>query len=100
MTISPFEMMKRLSSLEKNLDVLAKKAEETTIDGESGAGMVKATLNADGTVKDLYISDEVFAMDDKDALIVLIKSAINNASEKKKAYVSSLISQAAQGDIN
>ena len=100
MTISPFEMMKRISSLEKNLDVLSKKAEETIITGESGAGMVKVTINADGIINDLYIADEVFAMNDKGTLTTLIKSAVNNATEKKKELVKDLISKAAQGDLH
>ncbi len=100
MTVSPLEMMKRISSLEKNISALSKKAEEMTVTGESGAGMVKVTMNAEGVVKDFYIADEVFAMNDKDTLITLIKSALNNAADKKKMLVTNLITQAAQGDIN
>ena len=100
MNMSPFEMMKRISELEKNVNTIYKSTEGMTITGESGAGMVKASINMEGIIKDLEISDEAFAMEDKNALIVLITSAINNAQEKKKGIAQDLIMKAARGEVN
>ena len=55
MNISPLEMMKRISSLEKNMGSISKYAEGLLVTGESGAGMVKASVNADGMIKELEI---------------------------------------------
>ena len=100
MTVSPFEMMKKLSALEKNFDAIAKKTGALTTTGESGAGMVKVTVDPEGAVSDIYISDEVFAMNDKNTLITLIKSAFNNAAEKKKEVVKDVLIKASQDNLN
>ena len=100
MNISPLEMMKRISSLEKNMGSISKYAEGLLVTGESGAGMVKASVNADGMIKELEISDEAYALGDKNALSVLIISAINNAQEKKKVELQSLVVKTLQDGAN
>ncbi len=97
MNISPLELMKKISELEKNAGELTKRAEGIIVEGESGAGMVKVTLSATGTVKDIFIADEVYSLDSKEALITLLKSAFNNATEKKNGEMQALVTQMAGG---
>ena len=89
-------MMKRISSLEKNIGNLSKYAEELSVTGESGAGMVRATVNADGLIKELEISQEAYDLGDRKALSVLIMSAVNSAQEKKKAELQQVVTRAIQ----
>jgi nucleoid-associated protein EbfC len=63
--------------IEKNQEELSR-AEVT---GESGAGLVKVTMNGLHIVKDLQISDELMS-ESKEVLQDLVLAAVNNATQK------------------
>ena len=58
------------------------------VQGESGAGLVKATCTAKGELKGLDIDPSIFNSDDKevveDLILAAIKDAQTKASEKAK----------------
>lgn len=74
-----FDMMNMLGKV-KEVQAKMKKAKENlvniTVTSESGAGMVKATINGDRKVIKLEIDPEIYK-DDKDMVQDLIVAAIN-----------------------
>lgn len=77
---NPFDMMKQLGSMQSKLQELKNEMDKITAEGASGAGMVKVTIDGNFQVRKVQISDELFAMNDKGMLEVLITSAFNDAS--------------------
>jgi hypothetical protein len=74
-----------LNDLMKNAKSLMDKAQEklskVTATGESGAGLVRVTLNAQHEVTELKLDDSLLK-EPKDVIEDLIKAAINDASHK------------------
>ena len=67
-----------------------------SVEGTSGTGSIKVTLNGDGEMIKIYISPEILK-EDKSIIEDLITAAHNNAKEKLKAKTSEEISKAAGG---
>ena len=72
------------------------KIKKISVDGTSGTGSIKVTLNGDGEMIKIYISPEILK-EDKSIIEDLITAAHNNAKEKLKAKTSEEISKAAGG---
>ncbi len=53
---------------------------QISIEGESGAGMVKATVNGQRKLQKIEVEDSTFQ--DKELALDLIVAAVNNAMEK------------------
>jgi len=86
-----FDMMNMLGKV-KEVQAKIKQIKENqvniTANGESGAGMVKATVNGERKVLRLEIDPEIIKKEDKDMLQDLVVAAINialkNVDEKIK----------------
>ena len=65
-------------------------------EGSSGSNSVKVTLNGEGEMIKILISDEILK-EDKSILEDLILAAHNNAKEKLKSKTTEEISKAAGG---
>jgi DNA-binding YbaB/EbfC family protein len=76
------DMMKMMGKV-KEVQAKMKEAQESlgkiTTTGESGAGMVVATVNGKKEVVDLQIDESLFTPEDKDMLKDLIIAAVNKA---------------------
>lgn len=72
------EMQSRMAELQDELDSL-------TVTGESGAGLVKATATAKGSLKALNIDSSIFNPDEKEVVEDLIVAAVKDAQEKAAA---------------
>ncbi len=83
--MNPFEMMKTMGSLQSQMKTIKEEVAKITATGSAGAGLVEATVNGEFTLQSIKISDSAMAMNDKNALEVLIVSAVNDANEKVKA---------------
>ena len=83
--MNPFEMMKTMGSLQSQMKTIKEEVAKITATGSAGAGLVEATVNGEFTLLSIKISDSAMAMNDKNALEVLIVSAVNDANEKVKA---------------
>ena len=74
--------------MKQALDVQAKMAQmqddlnNLTVEGVSGAGLVKATATAKGELKGLDIDPSIFNGDDKEVVEDLILAAIKDAQSK------------------
>ena len=72
------DLMKNAKSL---MDKAQDKLSKITADGESGAGLVKITINAQHEVIKLSLEDELLK-EPKDVIEDLIRAAINDANHK------------------
>ena len=85
--MNPFELMKMMGSLQSQTKRIKEEISALRATGNSGAGLVEATVNGDFQLVDLKITDEAYSLGDKDNLRVLIISAVNDAVNKAKAEV-------------
>jgi DNA-binding YbaB/EbfC family protein len=80
-----FDMMKMMGKM-KEVQSRIKEAQDNLVNikanGESGAGMVKATVNGKRQLISLDIDSSLLKAQDKDVLQDLIVAAVNKASEE------------------
>lgn len=89
MTTNDFQFISELQNMASTFASNAKKKTAAVhAEGSSGAGMVKVRMSGEYKVEDITIEDTVWMMDDKDALRLLIISAVNNALENLNAALS------------
>jgi DNA-binding YbaB/EbfC family protein len=73
------KMMKAAQEMQEKMGTLQEEMQNMTAEGESGAGLVKATCTLKGELKTLDIDPSIFNPDDKEAVEDLILAAIKNA---------------------
>ncbi|MGP1593820.1 MAG: YbaB/EbfC family nucleoid-associated protein [Treponema sp.] len=102
MTFNPFELMKNAKEMQSNLVKLQNEAENLMVEGVSGGGLVKITLNGRFVMKKIEI--DPIAVDDRDIIMLqdLIRSAYTDAMEKMQEALKDKMGPLASllGDIN
>ncbi len=76
------KMMKAAQEMQTKMADLQEEMQRLTVEGESGAGLVKATCTVKGELKSLTIDASIFNPDDKEAVEDLILAAIKNAQTR------------------
>ena len=88
------KMMKSAQELQQKVTALQEELNVMTVEGESGAGLVKATATAKGELKALDIDPSIFNPDEKevveDLILAAIKDAQQKAQEKSQAEMAKL----------
>ena len=84
------EMQTKLKEAQDNL-------ENITADGESGGGMVKATVNGKKKVISISIEDNLMTPHDKEMAQDLIVAAVNDALQNVEAKSSEEIKKTTEG---
>jgi len=82
--------------VEKKMKESQEKIKQIKVDGSSGGDTVKVTLNGEGELIDLNLSDEILN-EEKGIIIDLIKAAHTNAKNQLKTKTSEEISKATDG---
>ena len=81
------EMQQKMADLQAELDTLV-------VQGESGAGLVKATATAKGVLTGLSIDPSIFSAEDKevveDLILAAIKDVQSRAQERTKYEMGNL----------
>ena len=90
------KILDKAKELEEKMKESQQNIKKISVEGISGTGSVKVTLNGDGEMIKIYISPEILK-EDKSIIEDLITAAHNNAKEKLKARTSDEISKAAGG---
>jgi nucleoid-associated protein EbfC len=92
-------LMKQAQQMQERMKKAQAELANVEVDGESGAGMVKVTMNCHYGVKRIYIDDRLLAdaADDKEMLEDLIAAAVNDAVRKAEATSSERMGQFTQG---
>lgn len=75
-------MMKQLQGLQKRMTDMQSEMESLTVEGQSGAGMVKVTLTAKGAMKSVSVDPSLLKADEGEILEDLIVAAHADARGK------------------
>ena len=76
------KMMKAAQEMQTKMAALQEEMHSLTVEGESGAGLVKAVCSCKGEMKSLDIDPSIFNADDKEVVEDLILAAIKDAQTK------------------
>tara|TARA_B100000989_G_C19485672_1_gene447326 strand:- start:670 stop:993 length:324 start_codon:yes stop_codon:yes gene_type:complete len=76
------QIMKQAKAMQEKMNELQEKVEKQEIEGSSGGGMVKVTLNGKHQAKKVEIDKSLLNENELDVLEDLIVAAINDASKK------------------
>ena len=76
------KMMKAAQEMQSKMAELQESLNTITVEGESGAGLVKATATAKGELTALDIDPSIFQPDEKEVVEDLILAAIKDAQAK------------------
>ena len=79
-------LMKQAQQMQENMSKLQEQLASIEVEGQSGAGMVKVTMNCRHDVKRVNIDTSLLA-DDKEMLEDLVAAAVNDAARKVEAAV-------------
>ncbi|MCW5197516.1 YbaB/EbfC family nucleoid-associated protein [Buchnera aphidicola] len=77
-------LMQKAQKMQENMKKIQKQMKSIIVQGESGAGLVKITLNGEHHCKVVDIDSSLFKDDEKEIIEDLIIAAFNDASRKIK----------------
>ncbi len=80
-------MIKQAQQMQKKMQEMQQKSESLEIEGSSGGGMVKATVNGKGQLVTVKIDQSIVSKDDIEMLEDLIVAAFNDAKNKVDTQV-------------
>ncbi len=90
-------LMKQAQEMQARMAEIQEGLEEMTVTGQSGGGLVVATVSAKGAVKALEIDPSILTPDDKEAVEDLILAAIRDAQDKAKEAQAAEIAKLTEG---
>jgi nucleoid-associated protein EbfC len=97
-----FDMMKMMGKM-KEVQARIKEAQDNlgklTVTGESGGGMVKATVNGKRQLLSLDIDPALFKPEDKSVLEDLVVAAVNKAAEEAEVKAKEEMKKSTEGLI-
>ena len=90
------KILDKAKELENKMKESQEKIKSIKVEGISGSNSVKVTLNGDGEMISIFISEDIMK-EDKSVIEDLIVAAHNNAKTKLKSKTSEEISKATGG---
>ena len=93
-----FDIMKKAKELQSKMAEMQEELASAEVDGVSGAGMVKVTLNGKGDMKGLSIDPSLFTAEEADVLEDLIIAAHQDARTKAEQLSAEKMKEAT-GDL-
>ena len=90
------KILDKAKELENKMKESQEKIKSIKVEGISGSNSVKVTLNGDGEMIGIFISEDIMK-EDKSVIEYLIVDADNNAKEKLKSNTSEEISKVTGG---
>lgn len=90
-------MLKQAQAMQNKLAQAQEKIAQHTLEGASGAGMIKVVVTGSGEVKSIKIDPSLLIPDDVEVLEDLIIAALRDAKEKVDAYSQSEMSSVTGG---
>ncbi|TMM52888.1 YbaB/EbfC family nucleoid-associated protein [Sulfitobacter sabulilitoris] len=91
------KMMKAAQEMQGKMAQLQEDMHSIMVEGEAGAGLVKATCTAKGELKSLDIDPSIFNGDDKEVVEDLILAAIKDAQGKATERAQKEMSKLTEG---
>ena len=83
------DMLKMVKKMQAQAMQIQEKLGEETVEGESGGGMVKATVTGHGDLVELKIDPELVKPEDIGMLEDLVLVAVNNGIQKSRELAAS-----------
>lgn len=80
-------MLKQAQQMQSKMAEMQAKMSEMEVDGQSGGGMVKITLNGKGELRKLKVDPAIVDRDEVEVLEDLIVAAFNDAKAKVEAVM-------------
>lgn len=75
-------LMKQAQEMQGKMEEAQARLDGITVEGEAGAGMVKATASAKGELKSLSIDPSLFRPEDREVVEDLILAAVKDAQAR------------------
>ena len=82
-----FGLMKQAQAMQQKMADLQAELENVTVEGQSGAGMVRVTMTAKGAMRGVTIDAALMKEDEKEIVEDLIVTAHEDARRKGEALV-------------
>ena len=79
------KLMSQAKEMQAKMEEAQARIAEIEVEGESGAGMVKAVCSAKGALKRLSIDPSLFNADDREVVEDLIVAAVQEAQDRASA---------------
>lgn len=90
------DMMKKAQQMQEQMQKAQEEAAKSEVTGESGAGLIKVTMNGRHDVRKVDIDDSLLS-EDKEVLEDLLAAAINDAVRRVEADQKDRMSGMMQG---
>jgi DNA-binding YbaB/EbfC family protein len=90
-------MMKQAQQLQERMQKIQEELAAMEIEGQSGAGLVKVTLNGKGDMRHLKIDPSLMKPDEREILEDLIVAASQDAKSKVEAAMQAKMQEMAGG---
>lgn len=90
-------MLKQAQKMQADMAEMQQRLLDSTVAGQSGGGMVQATVNGKGEVKALKIDPGLLTPEDAEMLEDLIIAALNDARRKADAMMAEEMSKLTGG---
>lgn len=88
------KLMKQAQEMQEKMGEMQASLDRIEVEGESGAGMVKAVSTAKGELKSLSIDPSLFNADDRevveDLIVAAVKDAQTRAAERAQAEMAKI----------
>ena len=91
------KVMKAAQEMQGKMAQLQDDMERITVEGQSGAGLVRATATAKGELTGLAIDPSIFRAEDKDVVEDLILAAVKDAQAKAAERASAEMAKLTEG---
>lgn len=90
-------VMKQFGQMQSKLQKMQEELANAEVEGQSGAGLVRVTVNGKGEMKRLSIDPSLIKPDEKEILEDLIITASQDARSKSEAMVQAKMSEVTGG---
>ncbi len=91
------KLMKQAQEIQGKVAEAQERIAAIEVEGEAGAGMVKALCSAKGELKRIDIDPSIFGAEDKEVVEDLIVAAVKDAQEKAAVRAQEEMSKATEG---
>ncbi|MEV0774868.1 MULTISPECIES: YbaB/EbfC family nucleoid-associated protein [Streptomyces] len=91
------EILQQAQKMQQDLAAAQEELAATEVDGQSGGGLVKATVNGSGELRGLVIDPKAVDPDDTETLADLVIAAVHAANENAQQLQQEKLGPLAQG---
>ncbi|MFF1378433.1 YbaB/EbfC family nucleoid-associated protein [Streptomyces sp. NPDC058308] len=91
------QLLQQAQKMQQDLAAAQEELARTEVEGQAGGGLVKATVNGSGELRDLVIDPKAVDPEDTETLADLVVAAVQAANENAQALQQEKLGPLAQG---